>query len=87
MQMLKLYLIIINVITFFVFLSDKWAAQRGQSRVPESTLVGLQFLGGVYGALLVMYFCWHKVRKVKFVVFSFVSFVLVSGIIYRIMFF
>ena len=60
---LALWLIIINLVTFFVFGVDKWKAKRKETRestrrVPERTLFLLAILGGSAGALLGMK-AWH----------------------------
>ena len=35
------YLVIINIVTFFVYGIDKWKAKKSKWRVPEATLLGL----------------------------------------------
>lgn len=59
------YLLIINLITFFVFGVDKLQAKRKEKketvrRVPEKTLLILSLLGGSIGALLGMKVWHHK---------------------------
>lgn len=54
--LLALWLIAINLVTFFVFGIDKWKAKRKETRestrrVPEKTLFLLSALGGSVGAL------------------------------------
>lgn len=61
--LLALWLILINVVTFFVFGVDKLKAKRKEKhestrRVPEKTLFLLAILGGSVGALLGMK-AWH----------------------------
>ena len=63
---LLIYLIIVNVLTFFVFGLDKWKAKNHKWRIPESTLIGLCLFGGSLGALLGMYAFHHKTKKKKF---------------------
>ena len=63
--LLDCWLLIINVITFFVFCVDKWKAKRKEKketvrRVPEKTLLLLAALGGSVGALLGMKVWRHK---------------------------
>lgn len=63
--LLAIWLIAINLVTFFVFGIDKWKAKRKAShestrRVPERTLFLLAALGGSAGALLGMRVFHHK---------------------------
>ena len=63
--LLVLWLLVINVTTFFVFGVDKLKAKRKETRestrrVPEKTLFLLSALGGSVGALLGMRVWHHK---------------------------
>lgn len=63
--LLALWLIAVNLVTFFVFGIDKWKAKRKETRettrrVPERTLFLLAALGGSVGALLGMRVFHHK---------------------------
>ena len=63
--LLACWLLIINLVTFFVFGVDKWKAKRKEKkdtvrRVPEKTLLLLAALGGSLGALLGMKVWHHK---------------------------
>ena len=55
-----IYLVAINVITFFMYGIDKWKAKQSQWRIKESTLLGLSAIGGSIGALLGMKVWHHK---------------------------
>lgn len=66
--LLVCYLVIINVITFVVFVIDKIRARGRQTRVPESTLLSLAVAGGGVGALLAMWTVRHKTRHSKFTI-------------------
>ena len=66
--MLLKYLIIINIINFILFGIDKRKAKKNKWRIPESTLLGLSFLGGALGALIGMRFFRHKTKKKKFTI-------------------
>ena len=62
---LGLYLLFINVITFFVFGVDKWKAKRKVTdervrRIPEKRLFLLAAAGGSVGAILGMRTFRHK---------------------------
>lgn len=60
------YLVIINIITFFLYGVDKWKAQRSRWRVPESVLLGMAAIGGSVGAWLGMRVWRHKTQHAKF---------------------
>lgn len=60
------YLIVVNIITFFVFAIDKKRAVRNKWRIPEKTLMGLAVIGGSVGALAGMTMFRHKTRKLMF---------------------
>lgn len=57
---LTIYLIAINIATFFVYGIDKWKARRSKWRIPESTLLTLAVLGGSIGAFIGMRTWHHK---------------------------
>ncbi|MBO4654144.1 MAG: DUF1294 domain-containing protein [Bacteroidales bacterium] len=56
------YLMIINIITFFLYGVDKWKAQRSHWRIPESALLGMAAIGGSVGAWLGMQVWRHKTQ-------------------------
>ena len=63
--LLTLWLLVINLVTFFVFGMDKLKAKRKEKResvrrVPEKTLFLLAAIGGSVGALLGMKVWHHK---------------------------
>ncbi len=63
-----IYLVIINVITFFAMWLDKRKAERGKWRTSEQTLFVLVLLGGGVGGIAGMYIFRHKTQKPRFVV-------------------
>ena len=63
--MLK-YLILINIITFLIFGIDKFLAIKRYYRIPESSLLGLSFIGGCVGASISMLVFHHKTKKRRF---------------------
>jgi len=63
------YLIIINIVGFFVCSADKRAAIKHKRRVRERTLFVLALLGGALGVWLAMLIFHHKTRKLRFSVF------------------
>ena len=65
-NVLLYYLIVINIVTFFVYGIDKWKAKRSKWRIPEATLLGLAIIGGSIGAWLGMKVWHHKTQHKKF---------------------
>lgn len=68
---LAIWLLLINLVTFFVFGLDKLKAKRKVNkesvrRVPEKTLFLLAAIGGSIGALLGMKVWHHKTRHKSF---------------------
>lgn len=66
MELVLIYLAIINTVTFLLYGFDKWRAKQGGRRISERTLLGYSLIGGSPGALLSMGFFRHKIRKPKF---------------------
>ena len=66
MSLTIIYLLAINLFTFCVYGLDKWKAQNGRWRIPESTLLGLAAVGGSLGAWMGMKTFHHKTLKNKF---------------------
>jgi uncharacterized membrane protein YsdA (DUF1294 family) len=65
-QIALIYLVAINVVTFFLYGIDKRKAKRGKWRIPEATLLGLAVIGGSIGAWLGMRAWHHKTMHKKF---------------------
>lgn len=63
---LYIYIVIINVVTFFIYGLDKSKAKAGQWRISEVQLIFLAVIGGSVGALAGMKIFHHKTRKPKF---------------------
>lgn len=61
-----IYLIGINILTFFVYGIDKWKSKQGGWRISESTLLLLAVIGGSIGALTGMKVWHHKTMHKKF---------------------
>ena len=62
MKYLLVSLIVINVLTFFIYGIDKWKARRNKWRISEAALLWL----AVAGALLGMKVWHHKTMHKKF---------------------
>ena len=63
-----LYLLMINLIGFFMMWSDKKRAKWGKWRIPEQTLFIVTALGGGIGTIAGMYTFRHKTKKMKFTI-------------------
>ena len=59
-------LVLVNVVTFFVYGIDKWKARHNRWRIPEAVLLGLAAAGGSIGAWLGMRVWHHKTMHKKF---------------------
>ena len=65
-QIIIVYLVVINVVTFFMYGIDKWKARKAKWRIREAALLGLAVLGGSVGAWLGMRAWHHKTLHKKF---------------------
>lgn len=65
-QILLIYLVVINIISIIVTIYDKMCAVKGKWRVKESTLLFLSALGGSVGMFITMQLIRHKTRHLKF---------------------
>ena len=73
-QNIIIYLIVINLIGFFVMWLDKKKAIKGSWRIPEKTLFLITALGGGIGTIAGMYIFRHKTQKLGFVIgFPFIT--------------
>lgn len=59
-KVLTIYLVTINVATFFVYGIDKWKAKHTKWRITEAALLLLAVFGGSNGAWLGMKVWHHK---------------------------
>lgn len=60
------FLIVWNIVVFFLYGSDKRKAKTNKYRISEKTLLLSSFLWGAIGAFLGMYVFRHKTKHVKF---------------------
>ena len=65
-KLIVIFLVTVNVGTFFLYGIDKWKAKHSKWRIPEATLLGLAVIGGSVGALLGMRVWHHKTMHKKF---------------------
>lgn len=63
-----IYIIIINIISFFLMFLDKQRAIKHNWRIPEKTLFLSALLGGSLGSFLGMYIFRHKTKHWYFVI-------------------
>ena len=68
MDILFLYLDIINAVAFVLMLAAKQKAIKKAWRIPERTLLGAAVIGGSLGALLGMRLFRHKTKHLAFAV-------------------
>ncbi len=66
MEVLLVYLALVNAISLTLMHVDKKKAVRGKWRIPERTLLGVCFLGGSLGGFLGMQLFRHKTQHPKF---------------------
>nr|WP_245976850.1 DUF1294 domain-containing protein [Oceanobacillus arenosus] len=68
MKQLLAYILLVNVIEFFLMRVDKQKAIRGQYRIPERTFWLLAILGGAIGAYAGMKTFRHKTKHRTFMI-------------------
>ncbi|MBU0597021.1 DUF1294 domain-containing protein [Patescibacteria group bacterium] len=81
-QILLVYFVAINIVTFFYFGLDKRKARFGNRRIREKTLWILSLLGGSIGALAGMKFFRHKTKKTSFQAVFLLIFLLQLAIVF-----
>ncbi|WP_264548577.1 DUF1294 domain-containing protein [Flavobacterium sp. N2820] len=72
MEPILFYLLIINLITLFVWGYDKKMARKNGNRIPEIRLLWFIFLGGLFGGIIGMLIFRHKISKCPFLLKFFV---------------
>ncbi|ABQ13498.1 DUF1294 domain-containing protein [Dichelobacter nodosus] len=73
---------IISVMTVSLYSYDKYAAIHDHQRVPEASLHIAALLGGWPGALIARAFLRHKTKKIRFVLFFWMSIFVNIAMIY-----
>ena len=74
------WLLLVNILTFFAYGMDKYAAKNTLRRVPESTLLFFGFAGGWPAALCGQEIFRHKTKKQPFRHYFIISVILNVGI-------
>ena len=62
------YLLIINLLAYILYGTDKRRARRGKYRIPESTLLWMARLGGGIGSWLGIKVFHHKTKHTRFII-------------------
>lgn len=82
-KILYIYLLIINLITYFLYSYDKrLSKQKNARRISEKCLLSLSIIGGGLGGYLAMIFRHHKTKHWYFTLTNILSIVGYSLIIY-----
>ncbi len=65
------YFISINILSAFVFYTDKRNAIKKRRRIPETTLHFLELSGGIFSIIVLMYLLHHKNKKINYFMLSY----------------
>ena len=57
------YLVLLSLITFILYHSDKKKAEKGKMRIPEKVLLLFSFFGGAFGGYPAMLIFRHKTKS------------------------
>ena len=82
MEVLFIYLIIINSLCFLTYGYDKWQAKNNKRRISEFNLLVLAGVGGTIGGLIGMNFFKHKTNKFSFIIAFYTSVILQIFLLY-----
>ncbi|MCA1056397.1 DUF1294 domain-containing protein [Rossellomorea aquimaris] len=66
LNLLYIYILIINIIGFSLMRNDKKKAQRHEFRIKEKTLWTVAIIGGSYGSYVAMKVYRHKTKHKSF---------------------
>ena len=59
MDMIYIYIVVINALALALMLIDKYKAKKNLWRIPEATLLGISAIGGSLGAIIGMRLFHH----------------------------
>lgn len=65
-KIILIYLLIINLVGFFIMFIDKSRAVHKEWRIPEKTLMFVSLIGGSIGMFAGMHIFRHKTKHIKF---------------------
>jgi len=65
------FLLFINITSFFICGFDKYLAKNKKYRVSEKILLGMCFIGGIFGFYLGSKIFRHKTKDKKFIIFMY----------------
>ena len=66
MNIILCYILVINIVSFFLYGIDKYKAKNGKWRISEATLLTMAAIGGSIGAWTGMRIWHHKTMHKKF---------------------
>jgi len=72
MNGLLIYLIIVNFVSGIIFSLDKYLATKKKRRISESMLHTLEFFGGAFLNLVLIFTIRHKNKKPKYYAYTFI---------------
>lgn len=67
MNLIFIYIILINLVAFIIYFIDKKKAINNSQRISENTLLLITLIGGTIGSLLSMFLFRHKIKKIPFI--------------------
>lgn len=67
-MILNIYLVLVNIISFFLYYIDKKKSIKRKYRIKEKVLLGFSLIGGVFGSVLSMVLFHHKTKHIKFII-------------------
>ncbi len=72
----------LSLLSFLLLGADKRRAQKGQRRIAEVTLHGIELLGGWPGSLVAQRVFHHKTRKVRYQVMFYLAAFVHVGLVF-----
>ncbi|GAA0070396.1 hypothetical protein UT300003_19190 [Clostridium sardiniense] len=60
------YILIVNILGYFLMFLDKQKAKKHKWRIPENTLMLVAIIGGSIGSIIGMQTFRHKTKHIKF---------------------
>lgn len=66
MKIINIYLVVINLISLILMITDKLLAIKNKQRISEFHLLTITLFGGSIGTMIAMILVRHKIRKLKF---------------------